>query len=283
MQSINPPVLWRVFVPADIFYCLVKNVYKKGEFCMKKILIVFGTLTLIPVCSFADSAVKGVNPADNVTKMELLPSLNVMDVDGKPSVTTLGLKYDKELYKAFGINFELPLSHFSGYGISDAGIGDLRVRGRAQYRFGRNVIIGATEFVLPTATSDTLGTRQYTFDPTLAYVYAFSANFFTALVGKQFISLYNLDKEKYQDTNQTQVRLLMGYLSNNGWWAALDPQVWINNEDGRVEYLVEGEVGTMLNRTTGVWTRIGKRITGDWHRNDWSVLLGIRFIPGQKD
>ena len=248
---------------------------------MKKVIFILGVALLQPLSSFADSAVKGVNPADNVTKMELLPSLNVMDIEGKPSVT--GLKYDKELYKVFGINFELPLSHFSGYGISDAGIGDLRVRGRGQYRFGHNVIIAATEFVFPTATSDTLGTRQYTFDPTLAYVYAFNSNLFTALVGKQFISLYNLDKEKYQDTNQTQVRLLMGYLSNNGWWVALDPQVWINNEDGRIEYLMEGEVGTMLNRTTGVWTRIGKRLGGDWHRNDWSVLLGIRFIPGQKD
>ena len=250
---------------------------------MKKSFFIFGFALAMSFPAYADSAVKGVNPADNVTKMELLPSLNVMDIEGKPSVTTLGLKYDKELYKVFGINFELPLSHFSGFGISDAGIGDLRVRGRGQYRFGRNVIIGATEFVFPTATSDTLGTRQYTFDPTLAYVYAFSANFFTALVGKQFISLYNLDKDKYQDTNQTQVRMLIGYLSNNGWWAALDPQVWINNEDGRTEYLVEGEIGTMLNRTTGIWSRRGKRLGGDWHRNDWSVLLGIRFIPGNKD
>ena len=154
---------------------------------MKKTIFILGALLVAPIPSFADSAVKGVNPADNVTKMELLPSLNVVDTEGKPSITTLGLKYDKELYKIFGINLELPLSHFSGYGISDAGIGDLRVRGRAQYRFGRNVIIGATEFVFPTATSDTLGTRQYTFDPTLAYVYAFSPNFFTALVGKQEI------------------------------------------------------------------------------------------------
>ncbi len=250
---------------------------------MKRSFLLVSLILSVPFSAYADSAVKGVNPADNVTKMELLPSLNVIDAEGRPSVTTLGLKYDKQLYGAYGINFELPLSHFSGYGIADSGIGDLRVRGRGQYRFGRNVIIGAAEFVLPTATSDTLGTRQYTFDPTLAYVYAFSPNFFTALVGKQFISLYNLDEEKYQDTNQTQIRMLVGYLSSKGWWAALDPQVWINNEDGRTEYLMEGEIGTMLNRTTGVWTRVGKRLGGDWHRNDWTVLLGIRFIPGNKE
>lgn len=246
---------------------------------MKKKIFILGAFLLIPLSSFADSAVKGVNPADNVTKLELLPSLNVIDAPGRPSVTTLGLKYDKELYKAFGLNFELPLSHFSGYGVSDTGIGDLRVRGRGQYRFGRNVIIGAAEFVLPTATEETLGFKQYTFDPVLAYVYAFSANFFTALVGKQFISLYNLKPELYQDINHTQIRLLTGYLSSNGWWLALDPQLWINNEDGRQEYLLEGEIGTMLNRSTGIWTRIGKRLGGDWHRNDWTVLLGIRFIP----
>lgn len=246
---------------------------------MKKTIFALSAVLLTSFSAFAESAVKGVNPADNVTKLELLPSLNVIDAPGRPSITTLGLKYDKELYKIFGINFELPLGHFSGYGLSDTGIGDLRVRGRAQYRFGRNVIIGATEFVLPTATEKTLGTKQYTFDPTLAYVYAFSPNFFTALVGKQFISLYNLEPEMYQDTNHTQIRMLMGYLSKDGWWMALDPQLWINDEDGRQEYLLEGEVGTMLSRTTGIWTRVGKRLGGDWHRNDWTVLLGIRFIP----
>ena len=249
---------------------------------MKKKLFFCIYCLLIPFPSFAESAIKGVNPADNVTKLELLPSLNVIDAEGSPSITTLGLKYDKELYGAYGINFELPLSYFSGHGISSSGIGDLRLRGRGQYRFGKNVIIAATEFILPTASSDNLGMKQYTFDPTLAYVYAFSSNIFAALVGKQFISLENLEPRKYQDINHTQVRLLMGYLSNKGWWLALDPQLWINDENGRQEYLVEAELGTMLNRTTGIWTRVGKRVGGDWHRNDWSILLGIRFIPSKQ-
>lgn len=49
---------------------------------MNKKIFIFGIGLMLPVSSFAGSAIKGVNPADNVTKMELLPSLNVMDVEG---------------------------------------------------------------------------------------------------------------------------------------------------------------------------------------------------------
>lgn len=244
---------------------------------MKKTIITFTILLFaLPYVAHAkDNAARGVNPADNLTKIELLPQLRAF---GDSSMTSLTLKYDKAIRKVFGINAELPLLRYSGYGASDNGIGDLTVRARAQHTWGRHTVIGAGEFILPTATENTLGAQQYTFDPILGYVYSFGHNIFGALVAKQYISLHNTEPSFSPDINQGQYRLLLGYASQQGWWILADPQIWINFETGHQEILAEFELGTMLNQTTGVWVRAGHRLGGNWHRNDWTVLMGIRFM-----
>lgn len=245
---------------------------------MKKTIFTILTVILTASGAFAaDStdAARGVNPADNLTKIELLPQLRAF---GDSSITSLTLKYDHAIKRVFGINAELPLVRYSGRGTSDNGIGDLTLRGRAQHTWGRHTLIGAAEFLLPTATEDTLGAQQYTFDPILGYVYSFGHNIFGALVAKQFISLHNTDPAISSDINQGQYRMLLGYASNKGWWVLADPQVWVNFETGRQEFLAELELGTMLNKTTGVWIRAGHRLGGNWRRNDWTVLMGIRFM-----
>ena len=245
---------------------------------MKKTIFTILTVILTASGAFAaDStdAARGVNPADNLTKIELLPQLRAF---GDSSITSLTLKYDHAIKRVFGINAELPLVRYSGRGTSDNGIGDLTLRGRAQHTWGRHTLIGAAEFLLPTATEDTLGSQQYTFDPILGYVYSFGHNIFGALVAKQFISLHNTDPAISPDINQGQYRMLLGYASNKGWWVLADPQVWVNFETGRQEFLAELELGTMLNKTTGVWIRAGHRLGGNWRRNDWTVLMGIRFM-----
>ena len=244
---------------------------------MKKTIITFTILLFaLPYVAHAkDNAARGVNPADNLTKIELLPQLRAF---GDSSMTSLTLKYDKAIRKVFGINAELPLLRYSGYGASDNGIGDLTVRARAQHTWGRHTVIGAGEFILPTATENTLGAQQYTFDPILGYVYSFGHNIFGALVAKQYISLHNTEPSFSPDINQGQYRMLLGYASQQGWWILADPQIWINFETGHQEILAEFELGTMLNQTTGVWVRAGHRLGGNWHRNDWTVLMGIRFM-----
>ena len=121
---------------------------------MKKTIITFTILLFaLPYVAHAkDNAARGVNPADNLTKIELLPQLRAF---GDSSMTSLTLKYDKAIRKVFGINAELPLLRYSGYGASDNGIGDLTVRARAQHTWGRHTVIGAGEFILPTATENT--------------------------------------------------------------------------------------------------------------------------------
>ena len=244
---------------------------------MKRTLVAVLLTLIAPTVWAADdnNNARGVNPADNLTKMELLPQLRAL---GDTSVTSLTFKYDHAIRRVFGINAELPLVRYSGHGFSDNGLGDLTLRARGQHTWGRHTLIGATEFILPTATEKTLGAQQYTFDPILGYVYSFGHNVFGALVAKQFISLHNTDPDFVPDINQGQYRVLLGYASNNGWWVLADPQVWVNYETGRQEFLAELELGTMLNKTTGVWVRAGHRLGGNWTRADWTILMGIRFM-----
>lgn len=242
---------------------------------MRTYLFAFLFIVLVFPSAFAANDARGINPADNLTKLELLPQLRAV---GDSSVSSLTFKYDHAFRKVFGVNAELPIVRYSGHGFSENGIGDLTLRARAQHTWGRHTLIGATEFILPTATADVLGIQQYTFDPILGYVYSFGHNIFGALVAKQFISLNNTDPEFAPDVNQGQYRMLVGYASNSGWWVLADPQVWVNFETGRQEFLAELELGTMLNKITGVWLRAGHRLGGNWTRADWTILMGIRFM-----
>ena len=245
---------------------------------MKKVILICLMATYASVSSASEDQVRGVNPADNLTKFEILPRINAFDGSADTTMTSLVLKFDRAIHGIYGLNAEIPLARFQTPNHAASGLGDLNLRGRAQHKWGNSVIIGAAEFVLPTATDDYLGARQYMFDPIVSYVYSFGKNVFTAFVAKQFISLHNLEPEKLQDINQTQFRVLTGYVSANGWWALADPQAWLNHETGRQEYLIEVEAGTMLNQKTGVWIRAGHRLFGNWHRNDWTIMLGIRFL-----
>jgi hypothetical protein len=92
---------------------------------------------------------KGVNPADNLTKFELLPKLTVIDAGSGVSSSTFTLKYDRAIQGIYGVNLELPLARFESPGDSHNGVGDLNVRVRAQKKLGRFVLIGGLETVGP--------------------------------------------------------------------------------------------------------------------------------------
>ena len=66
-----------------------------------------------PAAAPATSEVKGVNPADNLTKFELLPKYTRVDDDNDVSVSTFTLKYDRAIQGVYGLNIELPLARFS--------------------------------------------------------------------------------------------------------------------------------------------------------------------------
>ncbi len=238
-------------------------------------------ISLVVVAAAAPRAwsteARGVNPADNLTKFELLPKLTVLDDAGGVSTSTFTLKFDRAIHGRYGINVELPLARFEGFGTGRNGIGDLNVRARAQARTGSWVWIGGFETVWPVASDDVLGTGKVQVNPTAVGVYAFSKSVFAAGVAKQYISVAG--DEDRADISQGQYRMLAAYSTSKGAWFLLDPQLWVDYEnDRRSEFAIEVESGKMLSGTVGAWLRGGGHVSGSWERQQWSVGGGIRFI-----
>ncbi len=220
---------------------------------------------------------KGVNPADNLTKLELLPKLTVIDDGNGVSTATLTLKYDRAIRGVYGVNLELPLARFEAPSGSANGIGDLNVRARAQKRLGSVVLIGGLEAVVPVATDSRLGFGKLQLNPTAVFVNAFSQTTFVAAIAKHFFSVAGDDERA--GVRQGQYRLLAAYTSPKGWWALVDPQLWVDYDvDNRSELALELEIGTMVGPKVGAWVRAGGHLGGSWQRQDWTVSGGIRFI-----
>ena len=221
--------------------------------------------------------VRGVNPADNVTKIEILPKLTILDDAGGTSITNLTFKYDRAIKGRYGINVELPVGRFESPSGADNGLGDLFVRGRAQKSWGGWTGIAALEASVPTASANTLGTGQWQLNPVLVGVRAFSPQVFTALVAKHFFSVAG--DEARDDIRQGLYRVLIAQASPKGWWLLLDPQLYVDyNRDARSSLIVEVEAGTMAGGTTGIWIRGGGMVAGGWDRQQWGVSGGVRFI-----
>lgn len=229
-----------------------------------------------PEPATADTVAKGVNPADNITKVEILPRFQVID-DGV-SILSTTIKYDRSLNAKWAMNVEAPILRFHSPLGSDTGVGDVAVRVKYQTQAAdRITIVAGAEAIIPTATADSLGSGKLQLNPSVAAVYQISPNIFAAGAVKQIFSVAG--KSRRPDLIQGQYRLLTGYISKKGWWVLADPQLWADFKNGnRVEFAPEFEVGRMVGPTTGIWFRSGGHVAGGWNRQDWNIGGGIRFI-----
>lgn len=230
-----------------------------------------------PAPTHQSGEARGVNPADNISKIEVLPKLSVIDDAGGISVVTTTLKFDRAIQGKYGINLEVPLSRFESPFGSSNGLSDINLRGRVQFPLGRSISIVGVEGVLATATSDTLGLGKWQLNPTVALVYPVSKHVFVAAVAKQLLSVAG-DSNR-DDIRQGFFRALVAYSSPKGWWVLADPQLYVDYaRAGRTDMSIEAEVGKMVGPMTGAWVRAGGHVAGPWTRAQWSFSGGIRFI-----
>lgn len=248
--------------------------------CVTLLALLFGTPALLGQTvspAQEEPAVRGVNPADNLTKFEILPKFTMIDGSSDTSISNVTFKYDRAFQGVYGLNFELPVGCFDSPFAGDFGIGDLNVRGRYQHRAGKWTFIAGAEAVFPIATDDTLGSGKYQLNPTVVAVYAFSSQTFAALAAKHLFSIAG-DSDR-ADIVQGQYRLIVAHTTPGGWWFLADPQLWVDYDHGaRIHFAPEVEIGKMVSRTTGVWLRGGGHMAGDWEKDDWNISAGIRFI-----
>lgn len=239
-------------------------------------LLALPFLAVLPALA-EDATVRGVNPADNLTKFEILPKFTMIDDDNGVSISTTTFKYDRAIQGIYGVNIELPVGYFDSPFDEDYGIGDFNLRARYQHQSGRFTLLAGLEAVLPVATADTLGSGKYQLNPVLAGVYAFSVQTFVAVTAKHLFSIAG-DADR-DDIVQGQYRVILAHTTADGWWFLADPQLWVDyHNDGRRHFAPEIEVGRMISETTGIWLRAGGHVAGNWDKDDWTVSGGIRFI-----
>lgn len=253
---LSPDLLSLLFLAA--LFCEISPVYSQQE-------------------ANRESEVRGVNPADNLTKFEILPKLTVLDDALGISIFTTTVKYDRAIRGRYGLNFELPLARFESPFGSVNGNGDFNARARIQFNRARWVTIAGVEAVLPVASDDVLGSGKWQTNPIVAVVYGFSPRVFLAGIAKHLFSVAG--DEDREDIVRGQYRLLLAYSSPHGWWALADPQYFVDYEHGeRNDLVLEGEFGKMIGPTTGAWVRGGGHLGGNWTQSEWSVSGGLRFL-----
>jgi hypothetical protein len=198
------------------------------------------------------SGAPGVNPKDNVSKAEVL--YRYEGFRGGAGINSLTFKYDQALSKELGFNVETPLVHYKGFGLEDAGLGDVQARLRYVKSFGQVSLLAGVELVVPTASDDTLGRGKWQSNPTIGAVYAFSSSLF-AFAGYKHIWSFAGDGERAA-INESQPRFLMAYVDPKGWWLLGDAKYtksWEGLHPATLD--TEVEIGQMIGRSTGIWLR----------------------------
>lgn len=231
------------------------------------------TLTSSAYAQSSGESAPGVNPKDNITKVEVLHKYDHFDLGG--SINSLTFKYDKALDKNWGFNAELPFVTFQGFGVEDAGLGDLQARVRYVTTMGQLSLLGGAELVMPTASDDVLGRGKWQANPVIGAVYMFSQTTFMFAGYKHFFSFAG--DENRSDISESQPRLILGYTDPKGWWLLGDTKYTKSWESDDLETLdAEAEFGQMIGPATGMWVRAGTSFLDS--DRDFGINLGLRNI-----
>lgn len=224
------------------------------------IALLAGTLLMSGTSAAEDIKARGVNPADNDTRADLILKYNQLRNDAGIFTTTL--KFDYRITQEAGLNIEFPvLGHFRQKsptpgipGLNDTGVGDLFIRFRYVTGLGVSVLgqssIGAAiETVLPTASERTLGSGVYQLNGSALMVQAWNASLITAFVAKTTHSIHEFSGRPA--IQEHSGRVVQAFILPRGMFMTLDAKYnWetINRRDrwweGQVEF------GMMLDART---------------------------------
>jgi hypothetical protein len=217
----------------------------------------------------SDSAPRGVNPKDNLNKLELI--YKGERLDGSVRTDALAFKFDRALTPLFGVNAELPVLRFSAPGARESGLGDLQLRLRYNLQLGAVTVIPGVELVAPTASEDVLGTGKWQVNPVLGAVLPLSPTTFVFGAYKHLRSVAGDDARP--DIDASQPRLIAAKVSPAGWWLLGDLK-YTRDHGTRLEVLdAELEVGQMLSANMGVSARVGT----SWLDSARNATFGLNF------
>ena len=223
--------------------------------------------------------IRDVLPNDSVTSLELSPSLDVLDDSGSTSLSKMTVKGFYKFAPMLTVGIEVPFARFESPTQSKNGVGDTTLSLSAgRYNEGETWSFGAVaESILPTATSDELGSGKVQFNPSVYGVFMPTVNWFFALGYKQH---WSITGESGRDNiNNARIRGAIAYLSDTNWWVLLDPRYYIDyDQKSHAKFQPEMEIGTMINHGTAVYLRGGGKMGGNMAGPDWTVSAGFKVL-----
>jgi hypothetical protein len=221
----------------------------------------------------AASGAPGVNPKDNITKVEVFAKSDRLD--GGASLHAVAVKYDHAFDTSTGANVEVPLIRVDVPGADVSGLGDVALRARHVRTSGPWSVIVAAEAVLPTASKDELGRGKWQLNPVAGVVYALTPTSFAFVGYKHFFSVAG-DGDR-PGISDMQPRALLARVWEQGYWALADLKYTRALKGDQSEALdLEVEGGAMLAPDLGAWMRVGT--SGMDSPRRWGVLFGLRRI-----
>ena len=216
-----------------------------------------------------DVKARGVNPAENDTRFDLILKHNWLRRGA--SIFTTTLKFDYRISQEIGFNVEFPvLGHFRSPapapglgGLNDTGVGDVFTRLRYIVPLG-TTSLGATSFgvageaVFPAASEPTLGSGVYQLNASALLVQAWSPTLITAFIGKAAQSVE--ERRGVPRMQENTVRIVQAFILPRGMYATVDGKYnWetVNRRD--VWWEGTAELGMMLDASSAVSVAVSRK------------------------
>ncbi|MCQ2411045.1 MAG: hypothetical protein MJ053_06215, partial [Elusimicrobiaceae bacterium] len=213
----------------------------------------------------------GVLPTDNITSLEVNPSLTTVDDSGGVSTSQLLLKSYHVLSEYTNWGVELPLARFESPEKSVNGLGDtaLNVTWAKPQEAHRMEYGVKMEFFIPTATDKRLGSGTLQASPSVFAVWTNGSGWYVAAGYKHYVSV--VGDHARDDINHGRLRANISYLSENKWWVQTNWYYYQNfRESGQMEFVPELELGTLVNEGTAFYINGSTHAAGNWKGKDWS-------------
>lgn len=221
----------------------------------------------------------GVLPTENITSVEVNPSLTVSDDSGSVSTSQLTFKTYHVISPNWNWGVEVPLVRFESPEKSENGLGDVMLAFTwVQPETDQSLGYGAKmEFFVPTATDKRLGSGQLQASPAVFGVWTNGSGFYVALGYKHYVSV--IGDHAREDINYGRVRGNVSYLSENKWWIQTNWYYYQNfHESGQMEFVPELEWGTLVNEGTAFYVNGSTHAAGNWKSKDWSIGVGFKVL-----
>ncbi|MBR4591665.1 MAG: hypothetical protein IKO35_00455 [Elusimicrobiaceae bacterium] len=221
----------------------------------------------------------GVIPTDNITMVEVNPSLTVIDDSVGISNSQLTFKTYRVINAHYNWGIEVPLARYESPAKSVSGLGDTAVsiswvRPESKDRLGMGAKM---EFFIPTATDKRLGSGQLQASPSVFAVWTNGNGWYVAGAYKHYLSVIG-DRAR-EDINYGRFRFNISYLSERKWWVQTNLYYYQNfHESGKMELVPEIELGTLVNEGTAFYINGGTHAAGNWHSKDWNVGVGFKIL-----